>query len=248
MNDLLSSIHNKKEQLDLLRPLPPALVKSLDAWFKVELTYTSNAIEGNTLTRNEVALVIEKGVTIVGKTIQEHLEAINHAFAIDFVKELSQKNKRAITNVDIRNIQRILLKKIDNANAGKWRAIAVEISGSRVKLPHPIKVLELMDDFIHWLHESAGDPVTIAADAHLKLVTIHPFVDGNGRTARLLMNLLLMQEGYPPAIIRTEDRALYIHAIEKTQLHNDKDDYYRIMYEAVNRSLDIYLDAAQKSI
>jgi len=248
MNDLLSTIREKKQQLDSLRPLPPALIKNLDAWFKVELTYTSNAIEGNTLTRNEVALIIEKGVSIVGKTIQEHQEAINHAFAIDFVKELSQENKRAITSLDIRNIQRILLKKIDNANAGKWRKTIVEISNIQIEFPHPIKVPELMDNFVVWLHESAGDPVTIAADAHLKLVTIHPFVDGNGRTARLLMNLLLMQEGYPPAIIRTEDRAMYINAIEKTKLHDDKDGYYRIIYEAVNRGLDIYLDAAQKSI
>ncbi len=248
MKKLLQQITAKKHTLESLRPLPPALVKNLEEWFKVELTYTSNAIEGNTLTRSETAMVLEKGLTVAGKSVQEHLEAINHAFALDFIKELAQKKKHDISNADIRDIHRLILKKIDDANAGKWRTIAVKIAGSLVTLPDPVHIPELMEDFITWLHNATEHPVIISADAHLKLVSIHPFVDGNGRTARLLMNLLLVQEGYPPAIIRKEDRSAYINAIEKAQLHNELTDYYIIIINAVERSLDMYLDAARKSI
>ncbi len=248
MKKLLEKLAEKKRILDSFRPLPPALVQNLGEWFKIELTYTSNAIEGNTLTRGETALVVEKGLTVAGKSVREHLEAINLAIALDFVKELAAKKRADITEVDIRDIHRLILKKIDDQNAGTWRTIAVKIAGADVVLPDPIKVPDLMHDFMQWLHTVEGNQVVVSADAHLKLVTIHPFVDGNGRTARLLMNLLLLQEGYPPAIIRPEDRLAYIASIEKAQLHNDTDDYYRIIGQSVDRSLDMYLEAAQKSV
>lgn len=242
-------IDEKKQKLDALRPLPPALVKNLAEWFKIELTYSSNAIEGNTLTKNETALVVEKGLTIGGKSVREHLEAIQLAHALDYIKELAHKTNRTdITLHDIFHLHYLILKKIDDNNAGKFRTVAVKIAGSDVTLPSPIKIPELMDDFISWLHNAKEHPVLISADAHLKFVIIHPFVYGNGRTARLLMNLLLVQEGYPPAIIRNEDRTAYINAIEKAEKTNDSTDFRRIVCEAVERSLDIYLDAAEQSL
>lgn len=244
MDDLLITLTEKKKKLDGCRPLPPPLVKNLGDWFRVELTYTSNAIEGNTLSRAETALVVEKGITVEGKTLQEHLEAINHAKALEFMKALVGKKRQKLTEKNILNIHKIILTKIDDTNAGRYRNVAVRIAGVPVILPNPRRVPQLMTEFIRWLHSKNQDhPVKIGADAHLRLVTIHPFVDGNGRTARLLLNLLLMQQGYPPALVRKEERRVYLDTIGKAQLEGNTDDYYQLIYKAVHRSLDIYFDA-----
>lgn len=236
----------KKNELDSFRPLPRELVNNLDDWFRVELTYTSNAIEGNTLTRRETAVVIEKGLTVGGKSLKEHLEATNHAKALDFVHDIIDKNHTQVTSKDILAIHNIILKGIDDSNAGQYRNVSVRISGSAVVMPNPRKVPDLMDEFQVWLTSQHDlHPIQLASETHYKLVTIHPFVDGNGRTARLLMNLLLMINGYPPAIIRKRDRLAYISALEKAQLGGSKLDYESLIAKAVDRSLDIYLKAAQ---
>ena len=243
MQTQLSQLSQKKAHLDQHRPLPPALVKNLDDWFRVELTYTSNAIEGNTLTRNETALVIEKGLTVGGKTLNEHLEAVNHAAAIAFIQTLAHASHTQLTLRDVLEIHRIVLQRIDDANAGKLRNIAVRIAGSSTVLPNSRKVPQLMDEFMAWLQSNDAHPAQRAADAHLRLVTIHSFSDGNGRTARLLMNLLLLQAGYPPAIIRNEERLAYINAIEQANTANEPNAFYDIVFEAIDRSLDVYLNA-----
>lgn len=246
MNNQLTRLTAKKQKLDNFQPLPPELVKNLDEWYRVELTYTSNAIEGNTLTRQETALVTEKGISVEGKSIKELLEAINHSQALDFIKILQSKKRQDITEQDILKIHQIILQHIDDDNASRYRTVAVRIAGANVILPNTKKVPELMDELINWLKSSNLDhPVKIAADTHLKLVSIHPFVDGNGRVARLLMDLLLLQAGYPAALIRKEDRRVYINAIEKAQLTGDLSDYYQVIYEALDRSLDIYLDSVK---
>ena len=244
MEDKLKQLTEKKKRLDKYRPLPLELVKNLEDWFRVELTYTSNAIEGNTLTRQETALVVEKGITVEGKSLKEHLEAINHAQALDFIKSLVKEKREELTQSDILDIHKVILAKIDDIDAGKYRTVAVRIAGSTVVMPNSMKVPDLMKRFIEWLNRPNADhTVKISADAHYKLVSIHPFTDGNGRTARLLMNLLLMQGGYPPALIRKEDRRRYINSIEKGQLGGGLEDYYELISEAVERSLDIYLEA-----
>jgi Fic family protein len=236
----------KKRLLDGYRPLPPAMVHNLEDWFRVELTYTSNAIEGNTLTRRETALVVEKGLTVGGKSLAEHLEATNHAHALDWVKMQVQRMPASLSTQDILYIHELILKGI-NDYAGHYRNVSVRISGSTVILPNPRKVPDLMDEFLQWLRVSEDmHPVVFAAEAHYQLVTIHPFVDGNGRTARLLMNLILMMRGYPPAIIRTRDRLAYIGALETAQLGGAKDAYLTLIMKAVDRSLDIYLKALQE--
>lgn len=246
MDDILKRLTEKKRVLDAYRPLPPELVKNLEDWYKVELTYTSNAIEGNTLSRQETALVVEKGLTVAGKSVKEHLEALNHAHALDFITSLITTRRKEITENHILEIHKLILSKIDDTNAGRYRSVPVRIAGSTVILPNPLKVPDMMQQFVEWLHEDTQlHPATISAEAHFKLVTIHPFVDGNGRTARLLMNVLLLEEGYPPAIIRNEDRTLYIDSIEKVQLGGSLDDFLHLIYEAIERSLDIYLDAAK---
>ena len=236
----------KKLDLDRFRPLPPALVRNLEEWFKVELTYTSNAIEGNTLTRRETAMVIEKGITVGGKTLKEHLEATNHAKAIDFINSIASKKPNQITEKDILAIHEIILKGIDDENAGHYRNVPVRISGSALVLPNHRKVPDLMAEFADWLAQNHDEhPVWLAGDAHYRLVTIHPFVDGNGRTARLLMNLLLIMHGYPPAIIQKTARLSYIGSLEKAQLGGSKQTYEKIIMKAAERSLDMYIEAVK---
>ena len=249
MDDKLKQLTEKKRRLDKFRPFPPELVKNLEDWFRVELTYNSNAIEGNTLSRNETALVVEKGITVEGKTLQEHLEAINHAQALEFIKSLIKKKSQDISQKDILDIQRIILGKIDDTNAGRYRNVPVRIAGTTTIMPNPANVPKLMDNFEKWLHSPSKDhPVKISADAHYKLVSIHPFIDGNGRTARLLMNLLLMQEGYPPAVIKKEERRRYINSLEKAQTGGSLNDYYELIYGAVDYSLNIYLESIEVTL
>jgi Fic family protein len=236
----------KKNELDGYRPLPPALVRNLEEWFRVELTYTSNAIEGNTLTRRETAAVIEKGITVGGKSLREHLEATNHARALDVVNSLVKKKPSALTAQDILSLNRLLRNGIDDTNTARYRNVPVRISGSPAVMPNPAKVPSLMQDFLQWLTtRNSLHPVAFAGEAHYRLVTIHPFVDGNGRTARLLMNLLLLMRGYPPAIIRTRDRLAYIGALERAQLGGARSDFDALVAKAAERSLDIYLAAAR---
>ena len=238
----------KKAELDRHRRagggLSPVLVRSLEDWFRVELTYSSNAIEGNTLTRRETALVVEKGLTVGGKSLVEHLEATNHAAALDWVTEIAGRSGGVVSEKEILTIHGMILHGIDDANAGRYRDVAVRISGSQVVLPNPVKVPELMAEFGRWLGKPGSlHPVELAAEAHYRLVTIHPFADGNGRTARLLMNLILLMHGYPPALIPIRSRLKYIGALEQAQLGGSKDDYLKLIGRAAGRSLGIYLKA-----
>jgi len=213
---MYKSLTQKKAALDDFRPLPPELVSNLDDWFRVELTYSSNAIEGNTLTRRETALVVQKGLTVSGKSLSEHLEAHNHAKALDFVRGVAERTTDSVNESDILRLHGLILQGIDDQNAGCYRCVPVRISGSMVVLPNHMKVQRLMTDFVEQVLANPQElhPVEIATQAHYELVTIHPFADGNGRTARLLMNLALMQHGYPPAIIAMRQRERYISSLE----------------------------------
>ena len=240
----LDKLTAKKKRLDQHRPLPAALVRNLADWFRIELTFTSNALEGNTLTRQETALVVEKGLTVGGKTLVEHLEATNHARALDWVNAHVNRSPQELTEDDILLIHALILKGIDDEHAGYYRRVPVRISGSTVVMPNPLKVPDLMAQLQSWLNNATDlHPVELAAEAHHRLVSIHPFVDGNGRTARLLMNLILLMSGYPPAIIRKRDRLAYINSLEKAQLGGSKADYFALIAKAADRSLNVYLKA-----
>jgi Fic family protein len=240
----IKQLENKKNHLDTFRPLNNVVLSNLADWFRIELTYNSNAIEGNTLTRQETALVIEKGLTVGGKALVEHLEATNHSHAIEWIRERA-KSKKAYSKSDILSIHILILSGIDSENAGKFRTVSVRISGSKVNLALPIEVPVLMQGFLDWLNQNTLHPVELAAEAHLRFVRIHPFTDGNGRTARLLMNLILLKHGYPSAIIKNRDRLDYINALETAHMTGRKKLYKDIIYKAVNASLDIFLNAAQ---
>jgi len=243
----IKTLSQKHKELMAARPLPPEVTRNLNEWLRVELTYTSNAIEGNTLSRAETAVVLEKGLTISGKPLKDHLEATNHAAAYDWVMGLIKKKPHQIDEKTILEIHRLVLKGIHDDVAGRYRDVPVRIAGSTVILPNAAKVPVLMRELSTWLANKPDiHPVELAAQAHYRLVTIHPFTDGNGRTARLLMNLILIQSGYPPAIIRPKDRLRYIRGLEQAQLGGSIEDFDDFIGEAAERSLDIYLKALDK--
>jgi len=179
------------------KPLNATQLQKMKEYFALKYTFESNRIEGNTLTLQETKLVVHEGVTIGGKTMREHLEAINHSEAIDFVSNMLV-GKEEISARNVLDIHRIILKSIDNENAGRYRTVQVRISGSEYIPPDALLVPQMMDDFfIHYnKQKKVLHPIILAAEMHERLVTIHPFIDGNGRTARLLMNFILLHNGY----------------------------------------------------
>lgn len=244
IQEWLEEIETKRTRLEDLGGLSRSANKNLDEWYRVELTYTSNAIEGNTLSRAETALIVDKGVTVAGKSIQEHLEVSNHVDAWEWVIVKVNKVGYKFSERDLLEIHQFILQKIDDENAGKYRNVPVRIAGSRVILPKPMKVPDLMKQYFEWLKKPSKNEIIQACEAHYRLVSIHPFTDGNGRTARLVMNLLLLTHGYPPIIVRKEDRHLYLTSLESAQLGESSDKYYQLMLEGLSKSLDIYLEAA----
>lgn len=239
----LNKIDSKKALLDAKRPLDSKALSNLKKYFDVELTYNSNAIEGNTLTITETKVILEDGLTIGnGKSLREHLEVINHKEAIDYVDDIITKNIDISERV-IKDLHYIILKSIDNKNAGEYRKSNVLISGSAHRPPEHFLVGENMMELISWYKENKDKlhPVKLAAEFHFRFVYIHPFIDGNGRTARLLMNLILMRNGYPITVIKTDNRDEYMKALEKASILNELDDFVEIVAKAVGVSLDTYL-------
>jgi Fic family protein len=198
-----------------LRPFPKETLKSLREYYRVGLTYTSNALEGNSLTESETKVVIEDGLTIGGKPLKDVYEATGHAKAYDFLYRLTKAEP--VAEDAILKIHRLFYGQIDKDNAGVWRKVRVFISGSHRVLPVPEKVPALMAEFVRWMADNEGrlHPVEFAALVHQKFVYIHPFVDGNGRVARLLMNLALLRAGWSLAIIPPICRHEYIAALDK---------------------------------
>lgn len=249
MNHKLKTLTRKKARLDKLPPLPKELEQSLEDWLRVELTYSSNAIEGNTLTRIETAEVLDRGITAVisGKPLKDQLEALNHAKALALIKTLALtlKSHQYIKEENIKDIHKIILTGINDEWAGRYRQTEIFIRGFNIDLPQPHKVPHMMAESAKWLQGIREHAVRVAADAHFKLVAIHPFVDGNGRTARLLMNLILLIHGYPVAIIPNEERTRYLEALNTAQTKGNIRPFYAIVEAAVERALDAYINAAQ---
>lgn len=240
---LLARLNRKKALLDTLRPLPSAAVRRLNEQLTVEWIYHSNAIEGSTLTLRETQLIIETGLTIGGKTLREHFEVINHKQAIDYVEALATGGE-PIDAFQVRQIHRLVLTGIDDANAGQYRNLPVHIAGARHQPPESWEISLLMAQWTEWLH---GDALALhaverAALAHHRLAAIHPFIDGNGRTARLVMNLLLLRDGYTPTIILRENRAQYYRVLAEADAGKEA-PIANFVGRAVERGLTLYLDA-----
>lgn len=219
MINALEEIDHLKSLLDTLRPLPPSVVAEMKQRNDVRFSYNSTAIEGNTLTQNETALVLQDGLTIGGKRLSEHLEIVGHKQAIDYIETLAAKDE-PVGEWQIRQLHQLIMYG-NRQDAGRYRTVNVMAAGSGYKYPDQLQVPELMAQFEQWLSASEKHPVIKAAEAHYRFVSIHPFSDGNGRAARLLQNLLLLQNGYPPITLLVSDRAHYIDSLFQAQTNND---------------------------
>lgn len=244
-NELQESIELKLERLESKRPLSQTVLKNLGDKFEVDMTYHSNAIEGNRMTLRETWLVLRKGITISGKSMKEHLEVTNHAEAIGLLNSLVE-SKRRITESDVLSLHAIILDKIDPTKAGFYRREQVYISGSNVKLARWRDIPKLMQAVYSELNDDGTGAKAIysAVQVHYDTVKIHPFVDGNGRLARLLMNLRLMRAGYPPTVLRKEERRGYYSALERAD-SDEMEPLTTLIGNDISRALDLYLEAAE---
>jgi len=243
-NKIKERIDKKLKTLNSLRPLPKSAVKKIREQFEIEMTYNSNAIEGNSLTLKETNLVINEGLTIKGKPLKDHIEAKSHKEALDYLHDLVAKNRPImISEALIRSFHQIVTEDIEKEWAGKYRNSLVMIGGTNYKPPEAIDVPKMMAELINLVRKNQNKlhPVELAALLHYQLVAIHPFFDGNGRTARLIMNVILMQAGYPLAIILKNDRKRYYQILAKAD-RGDLVPFVRFISQTVERSFDIYLN------
>lgn len=229
-----------KIKLDSYRPLAKDVLENLKEDLILRWTYNSNAIEGNTLTLKETKVALE-GITVGGKTLREHFEIINHKDAILFIEDLV-KESNLLNEYDIKLIHSLILKNIDKQNAGRYRQANVIISGAIHKPPNFFNIQESMENFISWykLNYKNLHPIELSAMVHIKFVGIHPFIDGNGRTARLLMNLELMKSGFPPLIIKVEDRLEYYNALDMAHTTDNYKPFIKLVKKAVKESFEPY--------
>jgi Fic family protein len=241
LHDLLRQVDLRRAELDSHRPLPTGTAASLGEKLALDWTYHSNAIEGNTLTLRETRIVLE-GVTVGGKSLREHLEVIGHREAIMFVEELVS-GVGALEERTICEIHQLVMRKTDPDEAGRYRRENVVIAGASTTPPHHLLLHEVMADLMQW-HETSAKalhPVERAAQFHARFEGIHPFMDGNGRTGRLLLGLELMRHGYPPVVIRMEDRLAYYDALDKACLTGDCEEITRLIALGLLRTTWMYL-------
>ena len=252
--ELSSSLKGKLNEVDMLkenwssnRPLNETQLHKMEEFFHTSYTYESNRIEGNTLTLQETHLVINEGITIGGKSMREHLEAVNHKEAIELVKDIVL-NKIPFNAYRLKQLHQLILKGVDDRNAGSYRSLPVRISGSEHIPPEPYLLDKLMEDYFvfYEAQKNVLHPVILAAEMHERLVSIHPFIDGNGRTSRLVMNLILLQNGYTIANLKgsLEDRMRYYRALEKVQVNHENDEFFHLILERVEASLHEHIHLA----
>lgn len=239
----------KKKVLDSYRPLSEAIVRKLRSQMEVEYTYNSNAIEGNTLTLRETQLVIREGCTVNGKSLNDHLEAKNHPKAIEYIETISKREsvEKTITEAEILKIHDIIFSGILE-NAGNYRNSQVYIEGSDHVPPPAFEVPDLMKELVCWLNRNPDElnPIELASLFHHKLVSIHPFDDGNGRVSRLMANLILISNGYVLTVIKNIDRKKYYYALDRSD-HEDSKLFVNFLARCVEQSLDVYLSAIEPS-
>ena len=238
-NDILKEIDALQEKINKHRPLSESELKQIKEYYRIGLTYSSNALEGNSLTETETKIVLEDGITIGGKPLKDHYEAQGHSEAYDFMCNLSKKSN--FTEEDILHLHELFYNRIDLKKAGVYRNLKAFITGSKYKLPLPEEIPGLMKKFLNDCEKNRKSmhPVEFAAWVHKVFVFIHPFVDGNGRVSRLLMNLVLLQAGYVIAIIPPVLRGDYIRFLEKA--HVDDKDFVSFIAQVVKETQKDYL-------
>jgi Fic family protein len=236
-------LYQKKQDLQASRPLPNIALNKIRESLSIEWTYNSNSIEGKTLSLRETQMVLQEGITIKGKSLREHFETYNHDKAIDYLFSIINDDY-ILRSIDILSLHNLVLRSIEEDFAGRLRNGGVRISGANFVPPNANKVSDLLDELIDFVNTNPLElnDIELAAIFHHKLVWIHPFFDGNGRTVRLAMNLLLMRCGFPPAIILKNDRTKYYEALNQANNGNYQ-KLMLLMCQALERSLNIYLNA-----
>ncbi len=240
---LQNRLNDKLKRLNSLRPLPKSAVEKLRDQLRIEMTYNSNAIEGNSLTLKETFLVINEGLTVKGKPLKDHLEAKDHYQALEYLYDLIEKGKHHTLSENlIKQLHMLIVQETDKEWAGRYRNSNVIIGGADHTPPDALEVSQHMHDLVKWFSAKRKKlhVVELATLTHHKLVFIHPFFDGNGRTSRLLMNLILMQAGFPLSIVLKNDRKKYYRALDQADKKN-LEPFARFIAQSVERSLDLYL-------
>lgn len=232
----LEQILKLKKELDKKRPLSQSVLKRIKENYLIKNTYNSNAIEGNTLTEMETRVIIETGITVAKKTLREHLEVKNHAEALQYIEELKDEKLSEFT---IKSIHSIILDGIDRNNAGKYRKLDVEINGASHPVTPNYLVSDKMSELLKWYVEETPT-IDRVIQFTCKFINIHPFIDGNGRTSRLLTNLELLKLGYPPITILAIDRLEYYQALDKSY-YGDYGSAYDFFYDNIIKALEEYL-------
>ncbi|MFT7252318.1 MAG: Fic family protein/DNA-binding Xre family transcriptional regulator [Flavobacterium sp.] len=241
LQSILVEIDLLKKELDNFRQFDSFRIAQA---LELEYTFESNKIEGNTLTLRETDLVVNEGLTVSGKSMREHLEAINHQEAISYIKQLIERNFQ-LNEREVLSIHNLILRGIIPEDAGKYRKEQVLIKGSTHMPPQPYLVAKAIEDYFIWFLENKNKlhPIILAAEMHERLVAIHPFTDGNGRTSRLIMNLILLQNGYVIANIKGDynSRISYSKALEIAQTSNNKEDFLMLIAQIEKECLERYL-------
>ncbi len=243
LNTTFLRLQDKVNVLNAARPLSTVALKSIREALLIEWTYNSNSIEGNTLNLRETQMILQEGITVKGKSLREHFEAKNHEHAINYLYGLVKKNYK-LSSKDILSIHALVLRAIEDDFAGRLRNAGVRISGANFIPPNARRVSELLDELITFINKNSLklNTIELATVFHHRFVWIHPFFDGNGRTVRLVMNLLLMKEGFPPAIILKNDRKKYYDALNQAN-NGNYTKLMLLMSQASERTLNIYLSA-----
>lgn len=242
LEQLLQRVTQQQDQIAQARPLPEATLRSLLDDFLIRFAHDTTALEGNTLTLHETQVVLEHGITIGGKTLREHLEVTNVAKAWEALNAWV-RSAEPLTEELLIHLHRLTMAGILPEEAGHYRTVPVFIRGSQHVPPNPLRVPKAMEDFVQkFAHRPEGmHPIVFAAHAHIQLAAIHPFIDGNGRVSRLLVNGLLLREGYPPASYPATSRAEYLATLERAQVTQDRDPFVRVTAEAVDWMQQRYL-------
>ena len=246
MEAILERVTEKYNRLAIARPLPEESLQSLRDDFLVRYSHETTALEGNTLSLRETQVVLENGITIGGKFLREHLEVVNARDALVWLEDVASADDSVSEDTIVR-LHKIIMQGILGADAGCYRRQAVRIVGSSHIPPNWVKVPDAMAVFIERLHQGLGEehPISFAARAHINLAAIHPFVDGNGRVSRMLVNLLLMRSGYPPALYSATDRVQYLETLERAQVQGKDEGFIALTATAVETMLDRYLHLLQ---
>ncbi len=240
-----SELSAKKGRLDGMRPFSEETESKIKKEIILELACTGNCFDGISLNRRETSMILFDDEPVAGHSLTEHIQTLNAAKAFNKILEKSKRLNRPLDDNDIKNIHRIIVRGLDDDNAGMYRGVPLSFRRERgAMMPDPVRVQRMMDDLGMWLYTVRTlHPVMMAAEAHLRLMSIQPFATGNVRTARMLMNFILLSEGYPPALFSRREKKEYWMSLEKAIFENDREDYDRLIYRAVNRALDFYLKA-----